>query len=95
MMPLLLASFLFLLLMGVISAYGYRAYVRPARIYDRVGGVAETSADSDTVAVKPRQRLGEFHLDDASGGELAGCVSLGSVRVERWGCCRQRHATAS
>ncbi len=54
MIPLLLASFLFILLMAVISVYGYRAYVRPARIYDRVGGVAETSADSQTVAVKPR-----------------------------------------
>ena len=37
MMPILLASFLFLLLMAVISLYGYRAYVRPSRIYDRVG----------------------------------------------------------
>ena len=54
MIPLLLASFLFVLLMVVISAYGYRAYVRPARIYDRVGGVAETAADSESVSVKPR-----------------------------------------
>ncbi len=54
MIPILLASFLFVLLMGVISAYGYRAYVRPARIYDRVGGGAETIVDSETVSVKPR-----------------------------------------
>lgn len=55
MLPLLLASFLFVLLMAVISAYGYRAYVRPARIYDRVGGGAETvTGDAETVAVKPR-----------------------------------------
>lgn len=54
MIPFFLAAFLFVLLMAVISSYGYRAYVRPARIYDRVGGVAETSADSETVAVKPR-----------------------------------------
>jgi tight adherence protein C len=54
MIPILLASFLFLLLMGVISAYGYRAYVRPGRIYDRVGGVAESAAGSEVVAVKPR-----------------------------------------
>src|SRR5580658_360864 len=54
MLPLLLASFLFLLLMAVISVYGYRAYVRPSRIYDRVGGMAESLAQSETVSVKPR-----------------------------------------
>src|SRR5258708_39920290 len=54
MIPIALASFLFLLLMAIISAYGYRAYVRPGRIYDRVGGVAESAAASETVAVKPR-----------------------------------------
>jgi tight adherence protein C len=55
MLPILLASFLFLLLMAVISVYGYRAYVRPARIYDRVGGIAETGVDTaETISVKPR-----------------------------------------
>lgn len=54
MIPILLASFLFVLLMAVISAYGYRAYVRPSRIYDRVGGVAESVAESEAVSVKPR-----------------------------------------
>jgi tight adherence protein C len=54
MMPLLLATFLFLLLMGVITAYGYRSYVRPGRIYDRVGAVAEPAVDAETGASKPR-----------------------------------------
>ncbi len=54
MLPILLAAFLFLLLMAVISVYGYRAYVRPSRIYDRVGGIAESAAESETVSVKPR-----------------------------------------
>ena len=55
MLPILLAAFLFLLLMAVISVYGYRAYVRPSRIFDRVGGVAETTADVlEPVSVKPR-----------------------------------------
>ena len=54
MLPVLLASFLFLLLMAVISTYGYRAYVRPSRIYDRVGGMAEPAAEAETVTVKPR-----------------------------------------
>jgi tight adherence protein C len=54
MLPILLAAFLFLLLMAVISVYGYRAYVRPSRIYDRVGGITETVAESETVSVKPR-----------------------------------------
>src|SRR5579863_7193138 len=54
MLPIMLAVFLFLLLMAVISIYGYRAYVRPSRIYDRVGGIAETAAESETVSVKPR-----------------------------------------
>ena len=54
MAPILLASFLFLLLMAVISIYGYRAYVRPGRIYDRVGGTAETSADSEAAPIKTK-----------------------------------------
>ena len=54
MLPLLLAGFLFALLMTVISIYGYRAYVRPSRIYDRVGGVADVGAPIEAVAVKPR-----------------------------------------
>jgi tight adherence protein C len=55
MLPILLASFLFLLLMAVISSYGYRSYVRPSRIYDRVGGMADPgAADSETVLVKPK-----------------------------------------
>lgn len=54
MLPIILATFLFLLLMTVISVYGYRAYVRPSRIYDRVGGIAETGTHAETVSVKPR-----------------------------------------
>jgi tight adherence protein C len=54
MLPIALAGFLFFLLMMVISVYGYRAYVRPSRIYDRVGGVAEPTAAEETVSVKPR-----------------------------------------
>src|ERR1700691_357869 len=54
MLPILLATFLFVLLMAVISIYGYRAYVRPSRIYDRVGGIAESSTESEPVAIKPR-----------------------------------------
>jgi tight adherence protein C len=52
MLPILLAGFLFLLLLTVISTYGYHAYVRPGRIYDRVGNVE--AAESETVSVKPR-----------------------------------------
>jgi tight adherence protein C len=54
MLPILLAGFLFLLLMAVISTYGYRAYVRPSRIYDRVGGMADLTVQSEIAAVKPR-----------------------------------------
>jgi len=52
MLPILLAGFLFLLLLTVISTYGYHAYVRPGRIYDRVGNVE--AVESETVSVKPR-----------------------------------------
>lgn len=54
MLPIVLSAFLFVLLMAVISIYGYRAYVRPSRIYDRVGGTAEGGAPADVVSVKPR-----------------------------------------
>ena len=52
-LPALLALFLFVLLMAVISIYGYRAYVRPSRIYDRVGGMADVTDQTET-AFKPR-----------------------------------------
>lgn len=54
MLPVILATFLFLLLMMVITVYGYRAYVRPGRIYDRVGGIAEATAEVEAAPVKPR-----------------------------------------
>ncbi len=54
MLPILLALFLFFLLMTVISIYGYRAYVRPSRIYDRVGGIAQSAIETEAVPVKPR-----------------------------------------
>jgi tight adherence protein C len=54
MLPIVLATFLFVLLMTVISVYGYRAYVRPSRIYDRVGGIADVGAPSTAVSIKPR-----------------------------------------
>ncbi len=54
MLPIVLSSFLFILLLTVITVYGYRAYVRPSRIYDRVGGVADIAVDPDSVSVKPR-----------------------------------------
>jgi tight adherence protein C len=53
MIPIVLAVFLFLLLMAVISVYGYRAYVRPSRIYDRVGGLSETALDLENPSAKP------------------------------------------
>jgi tight adherence protein C len=55
-LPILLAAFLFVLLTAVISVYGYRAYARPSRIYDRVGGLAETSSGVivEVPATKPR-----------------------------------------
>jgi tight adherence protein C len=53
MIPIVLAVFLFLLLMAVISVYGYRAYVRPSRIYDRVGGLSESALDLENPSAKP------------------------------------------
>jgi tight adherence protein C len=56
MLPILLATFLFFLLLTVISVYGYRAYVRPSRIYDRVGGVSDPGVGNPSaVSVKPRE----------------------------------------
>jgi len=95
MLPILLASFLFLLLMAVISVYGYRAYVRPSRIYDRVGGIAEKGMDVETVSVKPRdvvvrvfEQIGE-QIPLAPGDQtatkrdlvMAGFRSDGAVRI--------------
>lgn len=95
MLPLLLASFLFVLLMGVISIYGYRAYVRPGRIYDRVGGVAEAAVETETVSVKPRdivvrvfEQIGEqIPLSPSDQGVtrrdlvMAGFRSEGAIRI--------------
>ena len=57
MLPLLLAIFLFTLLMTVISVYGYRAYVRPSRIYDRVGGMADPGPGVETLGATPREMV--------------------------------------
>jgi tight adherence protein C len=54
MVPTVLAGFLFILLLTVITLYGYRAYVRPSRIYDRVGGVAESLREP---TASPRERI--------------------------------------
>ena len=55
-LPVMLATFLFVLLLTVISIYGYRAYVRPSRIYDRVGGAADPGVPiGAAVSVKPRE----------------------------------------
>jgi tight adherence protein C len=57
MLPVILASFLFFLLLTVISVYGYRAYVRPSRIYDRVGGTATAGAGVEAVVSTPRDMV--------------------------------------
>src|SRR5438046_241060 len=50
MAPAILAGFLFTLLLTVITFYGYRAYVRPSRIFDRVGGTPETVREAGSSA---------------------------------------------
>ena len=57
MLPIILASFLFFLLLTVISVYGYRAYVRPSRIYDRVGGTASAGVGVESVVTTPREMI--------------------------------------
>lgn len=79
MLPVLLAAFLFLMLMSVISVYGYRAYVRPSRIYDRVGGVAETAAAEETVSVKPRDVV--VRVFEHIGEQIP--LSVGDMTVTR------------
>src|SRR6185437_11149835 len=54
MLPVVLAAFLFILLLSMITLYGYRAYVRPSRIYDRVGGAAESLREPGS---SPRERM--------------------------------------
>ena len=50
LLPTLIAGFLFTLLCAVITGYGYRAYVRPSRIYDRVGGDADATTEPSVSA---------------------------------------------
>ncbi len=54
MLPTILAGFLFVLLLSIITGYGYRAYVRPSRIYDRVGGDDESAREA---VASPRERV--------------------------------------
>ena len=95
LLPIFLAAFLFVLLMAVISIYGYRAYVRPSRVYDRVGGVADagpvagpTPATSREVVVRVIEQIGEkiplSTVDMNSARKdlvMAGFRSDGSVRI--------------
>jgi tight adherence protein C len=81
--------------MVVISIYGYRAYVRPGRIYDRVGGMAEATAAAETVSAKPRdivvrvfEQIGE-QIPLTAGDQtvtrrelmMAGFRSDGAIRI--------------
>src|SRR5262245_38996798 len=45
-MAALIALFLFVLLMSAITAFGYRRYVRPARVYDQLGEAALAAPSS-------------------------------------------------
>lgn len=55
MLPMILAAFLFLMLLAIISVYGYRAYVRPSRIYERVGGVSQIVVEEESRQTKPKE----------------------------------------
>jgi tight adherence protein C len=95
MVPIVLAAFLFVLLMSVISVYGYRAYVRPSRVYDRVGGVADRGPSGAPVSARPRdivvrvfEQIGEkipLSAADQSATRrdliMAGFRAEGSVRI--------------
>jgi tight adherence protein C len=63
MLPAILAAFLFILLLSMITWYGYHAYVRPSRIYDRVGGAAESLREPGTSTrdrmVRAFEQIGE------------------------------------
>ena len=63
MTPVVLAGFLFILLLTIITYYGYRAYVRPSRIFDRVGGTAEAIREPGSSArervVRVFQEIGD------------------------------------
>lgn len=57
-MALLIAGFLFLLLMGSITVFGYRRYVRPARVLDRLGGsVVEAAPVLIGLEEQPKEKL--------------------------------------
>ena len=62
-MALAVSLLLFALLMGAITYYGYRLYVRPGRLYDQVGGQATTAAmpgsDQPGRVVRVLQQVGE------------------------------------
>lgn len=45
-MPLLVAAGLFVTLLGAISAFGYRTYARPVRMYQHIGSAAARPAAS-------------------------------------------------
>lgn len=95
MLQMVLASFLFVLLMTVISVYGYRAYVRPSQIYDRVGGIAEKDPATVRPAASPRdivvrvfEQIGEkiplSAVDQTTTRRdmiMAGFRAEGSVRI--------------
>jgi tight adherence protein C len=85
-----------LLLMTVISVYGYRAYVRPSRVYDRVGGVAEdgaaaapeTAVNARDIVVRVIENIGEkipLSPSDQSATRrdliMAGFRDDGAVRI--------------
>jgi tight adherence protein C len=57
-MPLLVASGLFLALLAAISAYGYRIYARPVRMYQHIGSRVAGAAE----LLMPAQKRGPSQL---------------------------------
>ncbi len=55
-MMALIAVLLFCLLMASISVYGYRLYVRPVRISDRLGGPVEVAEPQITAELKAPEK---------------------------------------
>ena len=57
MLPIALAGVLFVLLLVIITVYGYKSYVRPSRVYDQVGGATAEVTVVQAPTVSSREKM--------------------------------------
>src|SRR5260370_41847820 len=93
-MAIIVCVSLFIALMIAITLYGYRRYLRPARVYERLGRPVTAPSAVINITDEPEQKLTVKLIEQlgnlmpVSAQDAAGTkegVGVGGFRTEAWG----------